>query len=98
MPVEAWCVIRGLPEWTGAPPGTSGMNRGQPGLNLQTIKMFYISGMNRDVIGLLCHRGSTGTPPAFTGAPPERYRLGPKLDKGTTGYDRDSPDRHRDKT
>ncbi|KAH3795229.1 hypothetical protein DPMN_148777 [Dreissena polymorpha] len=50
------------------------------------------------------NRGSTGnvldepgTPPAFTGGPPGRYRLRPGLDRGTTGYYGDSPGRHRHK-
>ncbi|KAH3788541.1 hypothetical protein DPMN_166686 [Dreissena polymorpha] len=53
----------------------SGMNRVQPGLHRQTIKMFNTSGMNRESPGRTGNnrrgtgnnRGSTVAPPARTG-------------------------------
>ncbi|KAH3801382.1 hypothetical protein DPMN_155031 [Dreissena polymorpha] len=51
MPAEPRCVIRDLPRLTGAPPGTTGMNRGKPVLHRESIKMFNTSGINRESPG-----------------------------------------------
>ncbi|KAH3699187.1 hypothetical protein DPMN_074141 [Dreissena polymorpha] len=50
------------------------MNRGQPGLQRQTVKMFNTSGMNRKSPG---RTETTGAAPATTGTAPETTGTAP---------------------